>query len=121
MLACQTYGASLPGASVYLRKDWNTFYFDLCGKQFGLMKPDVTKETFITLKNNPDTNLEFRDSYKGIIIPGYYANKKHWNSIKLASDEITIDFLNDLIKTSYCLVFEKLPKKDKEIIFSQKS
>ncbi|MGO2083139.1 MmcQ/YjbR family DNA-binding protein [Vagococcus sp.] len=121
MITCQTFASSLAGARVYFREDWGTLYFELFNKQFGLMKPEATEESFITLKNKPDINLELRDSYPNIIIPGYYTNKKHWNSIKLKPDEVTSDFLNQLIKTSYDLVFEKLTKKEKTFILNQRN
>ena len=37
----QSYGNALPGASVYFREDWGTLYFDLAGKQFGMMSQEA--------------------------------------------------------------------------------
>ena len=43
------------------------------------------------------------------IIPGYYMNKTHWNSIYLDAD-IPSSFVEELIEHSYQLVFHKLTK-----------
>ncbi|WP_265460137.1 MmcQ/YjbR family DNA-binding protein [Enterococcus sp. HY326] len=107
------YGNSLKGAKVYFREDWGTIYFDLLGKQFGMMSPEASAESLITLKNLPEKNEELREIYPDIIIPGYYANKKHWNSIRLAAPEISDEMIETMIKTSYDLVFAKLTKAQK--------
>ncbi|GCF92894.1 hypothetical protein NRIC_07850 [Enterococcus florum] len=104
------FGNSLTGAKVYFREDWETNYFDLMGKQFGMMSPEATPEALITLKNDPQKNEELREMYPQTIIPGYYANKKHWNSIKLASDELSDEEIEAMIRVSHELVFKKLTK-----------
>lgn len=50
------------------------------------------------------------------IIPGYYMNKTHWNSIK-ADGDISDDMLKDLMDKSYELILGGLSKKkQKEIL-----
>ncbi len=104
------YGNTLPHASVYFREDWQVYYFDLAGKQFGLMSKEPSEESVITLKGNPDVNEEMRENYSDIS-PGYYANKKHWNSIKLNSKELSGSEIKRMILTSYELVWGNLPAK----------
>lgn len=104
------YGNSLPKAKVYYRKDWDTNYFDLFGKQFGMMSVEPSEHSIITLKGPPETNEELREMYADII-PGYYANKKHWNSIKLNTKELNDDEIEKMIKVSYELVLSNLPLK----------
>lgn len=103
-------GNKLQFAKVYYREDWDVYYFDILGKQFGLMTKDVTEDGIITLKGHPETNEELRETYEDIV-PGYYANKKHWNSIKLNSTVISDSEIEKMIQTSYQLVWDKLPKK----------
>ncbi|MEG0254954.1 MmcQ/YjbR family DNA-binding protein [Vagococcus sp.] len=103
-------GNKLQFAKVYYREDWDVYYFDILGKQFGLMTKDVTEDGIITLKGHPETNEELRETYEDIV-PGYYANKKHWNSIKLNSTAISDSEIEKMIQTSYQLVWDKLPKK----------
>lgn len=113
MSHCVTYGETLTGASVYFREDWGTYYFDLLGKQFGLMSETATTDTFITLKNAPDKNIVLRDTFEGGIIPGYYANKKHWNSIYLGHELVTEELLEQMILESYQFVYQNLTKSQK--------
>lgn len=105
------YGESLPQAKVYFRQDWGVYYFDIVGKMFGMMSPEKTEKAIITLKNDPAKNEELRELYPDVIIPGYYANKQHWNSIYLASPVLTDEEISNMIATSYQLVVSKLSQK----------
>ena len=109
----KAFGKTLKGAKVYFREDWEVLYFDLQGKMFGMMSDEASEDAIITLKNLPEKNEELREIYAGTVIPGYYANKNHWNSIKLASEELTDDVIKQLIEVSYQLVYQKLTKKQK--------
>ena len=75
----KAFGETFKGAKVYFRDDWEVFYFDLQGKMFGMMSDQAGEDAIITLKNLPEKNEELREVYKNIVIPGYYANKTHWN------------------------------------------
>ena len=110
MLLLKAYGDKLPYAKVYYREDWDCIYFNLLGKQFGLMSKEVSEDSVITLKGKPETNEILRETYKDVI-PGYYANKKHWNSIYLKTKEIATEEIEKMILTSYELVWKNLPAK----------
>lgn len=112
----KNFGNQLPGAKVGLREDWGTIYFGLLGKQFGMMTPQADASAIITLKNTPAKNEHLRQTYPNVVVPGYYANKKHWNSIYLESDELDDEMIQDLIKESYDLVYQKLTKKEKALL-----
>ena len=109
----KAFGKTLKGAKVYFREDWEVLYFDLQGKMFGVMSDEASEDAIITLKNLPEKNEELREIYAGTVIPGYYTNKNHWNSIKLASEELTDDAIKQLIEVSYQLVYQKLTKEQK--------
>lgn len=109
----KAFGETFKGAKVYFRDDWEVFYFDLQGKMFGMMSDQAGEDAIITLKNLPEKNEELRELYQGIVIPGYYANKTHWNSIKLASPEVSDEEIQQMIAISYQLVYQKLTKKQK--------
>lgn len=109
----KAFGETFKGAKVYFRDDWEVFYFDLQGKMFGMMSDQAGEDAIITLKNLPEKNEELRELYQGIVIPGYYANKTHWNSIKLASPEVSGEEIKQMITISYQLVYQKLTKKQK--------
>lgn len=109
----KAFGETFKGAKVYFRDDWEVFYFDLQGKMFGMMSDQAGEDAIITLKNFPEKNEELRELYQGVVIPGYYANKTHWNSIKLASPEVSNEEIKQMIAISYQLVYQKLTKKQK--------
>ncbi|MFD2114284.1 MmcQ/YjbR family DNA-binding protein [Paenibacillus yanchengensis] len=104
------HGNTKQGAEVYFREDWQCHYFSLLGKCFGMMNNEV-----ITLKGNPDENEMLRITYQDVV-PGYYANKTHWNSIYLHTTELSSDEIKHFIDLSYALVYQKLTKKEKATI-----
>ena len=104
------FGNTLPHGKVYFREDWGVYYFDLLGKQFGMMTREASEEAIITLKGNPESNEILRETYVDVV-PGYYANKKHWNSIYLRTEEIGDEEIKKMIEVSYQLVWAKLPAK----------
>ena len=71
----------------------------------------------ITLKLDPIEGDLLRQSYKDII-PGYYMNKVHWNSIKV-DGEISDDMMMDLLDKSYDLVLAGFSKKKQMEILGQ--
>ncbi|MFP7494826.1 MmcQ/YjbR family DNA-binding protein [Terribacillus saccharophilus] len=103
-------GNVLPGAKVYYREDWDVYYFDLAGKQFGLMSKEANEKAVLTIKGVPDDNISLRRRYSDVV-PGYYANKQHWNSILLCSEQLSDIEITELLQNSYELVFQKLTKK----------
>lgn len=49
------------------------------------------------------------------IIPGYYMNKVHWNSVN-ADGEVPDDLLKDMLDKSYQLVLSGFSKKKQIVI-----
>ncbi|MCG8314086.1 MAG: MmcQ/YjbR family DNA-binding protein [Pseudomonadales bacterium] len=68
----------------------------------------------ITLKCDPDYAQILRDTYSSVG-PGYYMNKRHWNTIVL-NGEVPAKVIKELIDDSYQLVFKSLKKADREAI-----
>ncbi|MCL2756423.1 MAG: MmcQ/YjbR family DNA-binding protein [Firmicutes bacterium] len=75
-----------------------------CGTDAPIKDGDV----FITLKCPPELIFIFRDQYKSVL-PGYYSNKNHWNTIILGKD-LPIEELKKMILLSFDLV---TPQKKK--------
>ena len=74
-----------------------------------------TTPIYITLKLEPIEGEFFRKEYEDII-PGYYMNKVHWNSVK-ADGNVPDDVVKDLLDSAYTVVFDSLSKKlQKKII-----
>lgn len=107
------------GVTKDLKIEWNWIRYMIGGKMFAaicLDKNDMPH--FITLKLDPLECDMLRQEYENII-PGFYMNKSHWNSVK-ANGSIKDELLKELLDKSYNLVFGKLTKKlQKEILYKQ--
>jgi predicted DNA-binding protein (MmcQ/YjbR family) len=85
--------------------------FKVAGKMFALVA--WTDEPLrITLKCDPEEVDFFRSTYAAIQ-PGYYMNKKHWNTISL-DGTISEDLLQEMIESSYDLVIKGLTKGERQ-------
>lgn len=61
-----------------------------------------------TLKGEPLENELLRETYESVI-PGYYANKAHWNTVILGGD-VPDAALLEMLEKSYALTAPKTPK-----------
>lgn len=105
-----------PGVTKDLQEEWNWIRYHIGGKMFAaICRDDDDKPYYITLKLDPLEGDYLRKTYEDII-PGYYMNKTHWNSVK-ADGEVPDDVLKDMLDKAYKTVFESLTKKkQKEIL-----
>lgn len=110
------YLLKMPGVTKDLQKDWNWIRYQIGGKMFAaICLDDNDKPYYITLKLEPLEGDFWRKQYEDII-PGYYMNKQHWNSVK-ADGEVPDDILKDLLDKAYQIVFGSFSKKkQKEIL-----
>lgn len=111
------YLLSKAGVTKDLQKDWNWIRYQVGGKMFVAvcLVWETDEPYYITLKLEPTEGDFLRQQYEDII-PGYYMNKTHWNSIK-PDGEVPDNLLKDLLDKSYQLVlggFSK--KKQREIL-----
>ena len=90
--------------------------YHIGGKMFAaICLDDEDKPYYITLKLEPLEGDYFRKQYEDII-PGYYMNKTHWNSVK-ADGDVPDDVLKDMLDKAYGIVLGSLSKKkQKEIL-----
>lgn len=104
-----------PGVTKDLQKAWNWIRYQIGGKMFAAICLDDKDEPYyITLKLEPLEGDFLRQKYEDII-PGYYMNKMHWNSIK-ADGKVPDDLLRDLLDKSYRLVLSSFSKKKQKKI-----
>ena len=110
------YLLNKPGVTKDLKKEWNWIRYQIGEKMFAAVCLGEDNEPYyITLKLEPAEGDFLRTQYKDIL-PGYYMNKVHWNSIK-PDGEVPDDLLKDLLDKSYRLVLGGLSrKKQKEIL-----
>ena len=104
------------GVTKDFQEEWNWIRYHISGKMFAaICRDDDNKPYYITLKLDPLEGNYLRKPYEDII-PGYYMNKTHWNSVK-ADGEVPDDVLKDMLDKAYKTVFESLTKKkQKEIL-----
>lgn len=105
------YCLSKKGTTESFPFDEHTLVFKVMGKMFALIALERLPSQ-INLKCNPERAIELRESYDGVIIPGYHMSKIHWNTVFV--EQLPPDFIMELIDHSYGLVVERLPKKIKE-------
>lgn len=72
-----------PSVTKDLQAEWNWIRYHIGGKMFAAVCLDdaTGKPVYITCKLDPAEGDFLRRQYKDII-PGYYMNKVHWNSVK---------------------------------------
>ncbi len=102
------YIESKPCAIYGYQADWGCDKATLFDKMFAFVGSDNKGTPILNLKCEPALAVVLRDDYQGKIIPGYYSNKTHWNS--LLYEELDDKLIKNLIDQSYELIKVALPK-----------
>lgn len=93
-----------------LQPDWNWVRYKIGDKMFAAICLDDQNEPYyINLKLEPVEGDFWRMQYEDII-PGYYSDKRHWNSVK-PDGAVPDDLLKDMLDKSYQLVLKSFSKK----------
>ncbi len=110
----EDYLLSKPGAEQDFKVEWQWQRFLVCGKMYAAICTPGPEHgvhagrTMVILKCDPRLAEGFREQYADIV-PGFYSDKRHWNTVYLDST-VPEDLVRDLCDMSYRLVVEKLPK-----------
>lgn len=111
------YCLSRKGAIRDYKVEWNAVRYLIGEKMFALQGADKENKAIITLKCEPPFGQYLRNQYPDIV-PGYYMNKEHWNSVYL--DGVVPDsILKEMIDMSYTLIFNSMSKKKQKEILDQ--
>lgn len=113
----EEYCVSKKFAVKEFKVEWNATRFMVGGKMFALLGGDKEGKAIITLKLIPSYGEVLRQQYKDIV-PGYYMNKEHWNSLYL-DGEVPDEVLKNMADQSYDLIFESLNKKTKKELMGE--
>ncbi|MDE5910438.1 MAG: MmcQ/YjbR family DNA-binding protein [Lachnospiraceae bacterium] len=110
------YLLSMPSVTKDLQADWNWIRYQIGGKMFAAVcLNNDNKPYYITLKLEPSEGDFLRNQYPDIL-PGYYMNKVHWNSIN-PDGEVPDELLKDMLERSYKLVLRGFSqKKQRELL-----
>lgn len=100
---------SYKGATQDYKAEWAEERFMVDGKMFAMKGGDKQNKPILTLKCDPEQAPIIRQRYEDII-PGYYMNKAHWNSIYLEGS-VPRETIEAMIAEAYTLLLASFSKK----------
>ena len=112
------YLMAKPGVTQDLQADWNWRRYKLGDRMFAaVLLDDHDRPYYINLKLDPLKGETLRGQYEDII-PGYYSNKLHWNSVK-PDGAVPDELLRSMLDEGYELIWKKLSKKKQQELLAQ--
>ena len=103
------------GVTKDFKAEWNWTRYMVGGKLFcALCHDDAGRDVYITMKLEP-LRGEFLRGHFPDVIPGYYMNKTHWNSVR-AEGALPEDILRDMLDESYRLVAAGLRRSERQAL-----
>lgn len=105
----RAFALALPMVTEGFPFDNETLVLKANGKMFLLISLDELPLK-ISLKGNPDDNVELRETYPDSCSGAYHMNKIHWNSI-VFDGRMTPKLIKELIAKSHQLVYKEPKKK----------
>ena len=106
----ENYCKSKKGVIKDFKPEWEVYRYMIRDKMFIMHGGDKKGKEIITLKLNPLQGQYLREQYQGVIVPGYYMNKEHWNSVYVEGN-VPDDVLRDMVDESYKLILSSFSKK----------
>lgn len=98
------------GVKSDFKAEWGWQRYMLMDKMFAAVcMNEAGQPYFITLKLQPAEGEFLRGQFADIL-PGYYMNKVHWNSIR-ADGAVPDDLVRTMLDKSYELILHSLSKK----------
>lgn len=104
-----TYAETFSSAHTDFKAEWGSTRLLLDDKMFGMLGQDKSGKRILTVKLKPEDGELLREQYAEIV-PGYYMNKVHWNSIDLAG-QVSDETIKTMIQKSYQLILQAMTKK----------
>ena len=107
------YLMAKPAVTKDFKAEWNWIRYFIGGKMFAAVLLDFEHQPYyINLKLEPLEGELLRQQYEDIV-PGYYSNKQHWNSVK-PDGAVPDELLKQMLDKSYALVLGGLSKKKQQ-------
>ncbi len=98
-----------------LQPEWNWIRYHVGGKMFAaILRDDQNRPVYINLKLEPVEGEFLRQQFEDII-PGYYSDKRCWNSV-MPDGAVPDELLRELLDTSYRLVLAGFSRKKRREI-----
>ncbi len=112
------YLLAKPGVTKDLQPEWNWIRYKIGDKMFAaVLLNENNKPYYINVKLDPLEGEALRKEYTGVI-PGYYSNKRHWNSV-LPDGDVPDALLRSMLDESYRLVLQGFSRKKQREITGQ--
>ena len=112
------YLLAKPGVTKDLQPEWNWIRYKIGDKMFAaVLLNENNKPYYINVKLDPLEGEALRNQYAGVI-PGYYSNKRHWNSV-LPDGDVPDALLRSMLDESYRLVLQGFSRKKQREITGQ--
>lgn len=118
------YLLSKPGVTKDFKAEWQWWRYLVGGKLFAATMhpadkyaPEYAGKDLVSLKCEPMLAELLRKEHPDIL-PGFYSDKTHWNSVRL-DGAVPEELLRELCDSSYQLVFTKLTKKAQREILGE--
>lgn len=105
----ENYMLSKKGITKEYKAEWEAFRYMLLDKMVVMEGCDNTGREILTFKCEPAYGELLRNTYKDIV-PGYYMNKVHWNSVYKDGD-VPEEVVKDMADQSYKLILSGFSKK----------
>jgi len=106
ILELHDYCLSLPLTQETTPFDETTLVYKVLDKMFAVT--DMVESDWVVVKCEPEHAIDLKEKYDDIE-EAFHFNKKHWISVRLDGD-LPADFIRQLVRESYLLVIEKMPK-----------
>ena len=104
------YCLSKKGTTTDFKEEWQATRYLVGGKMYAMCGGDKEGRPILTLKLPPEQGYALREVYAGDVVPGYYMNKEHWNSIYF-SGNVPGEAVKQMLDSAYRTVLRSLPKK----------
>jgi predicted DNA-binding protein (MmcQ/YjbR family) len=105
------------GAVKEFKEEWQVYRYLIGGKMFAMEGCDGDGCDIVTLKLKPEDGDFLRHQFSDIV-PGYYMNKLHWNSVRRDGD-VPDEVFKDMLDRSYAIVLASLPIKTQKAILEE--
>lgn len=96
------------------KAEWQATRYMIRGKMYAMLGGDKYGKPIVTVKLEPMFGDLLRRTYRDIV-PGYYMNKEHWNSLYLEGG-VPDEILKEMLDRSYRLILNGLSKKAQQEI-----
>ena len=112
------YLTGKPGVTRDVQMEWNWVRYMIGGKMFAAVcRDDGNVPVYITMMLEPLEGEFLRGQYEDII-PGYYMNKTHWNSVR-ADGNVPDDLVRGMLDKAYSIVLGGMSRKRQREILGE--